>query len=188
MEKAVETTCKLGFMLRDMNQEFCSRFVDKLLLKDKHAKAIGSNTITTRANMGAYIGEGNTHFMKYSLFGYTYILILIVIEEAKKLLPLTVGDHNENILEGILSRPAFYNQINCFPNEMSLIRLASTTRIYFLKFKNDYRIGSFTYLTEWRSYKEEFESSCIQRPQTQDYKIIIDNSNVFCPYDHVGSL
>jgi len=135
MENAVKTTCKLGFMLRDMNHEFCSRFVDEVLLKDKHAKAIGSNTISTRANMGAYIGEGNTHFVKYSLFGYTYILIAIVIDEAKKLLPLAVGDHNEYILEGILSRPAFYHKINCFPNEISPIRLASMARIYFSKLR-----------------------------------------------------
>jgi hypothetical protein len=42
MEKAIHTTSSLGFMLRDLQDEFASRFVDELLLKDRYAKALGS--------------------------------------------------------------------------------------------------------------------------------------------------
>jgi hypothetical protein len=42
MERAVRSTCQLGFMLCDLQHEFCSRFIDKLTLKDKRAKPIGN--------------------------------------------------------------------------------------------------------------------------------------------------
>ena len=73
MEQVVTTVCKLGFMLRDLNQEFASRFTDELMLRDQYAKAIASPKITTRATLGASIGEGNAHFVKYSLFGRIYL-------------------------------------------------------------------------------------------------------------------
>jgi hypothetical protein len=67
VEKAVCSASLLGFMLRDLNCELGSRFVDELLLKDRNVKALANPLITTRASMGAHIGEGNSHFPKYSL-------------------------------------------------------------------------------------------------------------------------
>jgi len=62
MERAIKTTSSLGFMLRDLDNEFCSRFIDELLLNDKKAKAIGNSHILTCTKMGACIGEGHLHF------------------------------------------------------------------------------------------------------------------------------
>jgi len=59
MERAIRTTSYLGFILRDLKYEFCSRLIDELLLQDKKAKAMGSPCILTCATMGACIGEGN---------------------------------------------------------------------------------------------------------------------------------
>ena len=84
MEKAIRTTSALGFILRDLNHELCSRFVDELLLKDRNAKAIVNLQIKTRSNMNACLGEGNQHFHKYSLVGHIYIVIQIILEEARK--------------------------------------------------------------------------------------------------------
>jgi hypothetical protein len=125
MEKAVESTCMLGFMLRNLDQEFCSRFVDELLLKDKYTRSIGCPLTTARANLGPSMGEGNKHFWKYSLFGHVYILISLMIEEAKKAILQASNDHVNVRFEELLSRPAFFNQVNCFPKEISAIRLAS---------------------------------------------------------------
>jgi hypothetical protein len=40
MAKAILTTCALRFILKDLNIEFCARFIDELLLSNKKAKAI----------------------------------------------------------------------------------------------------------------------------------------------------
>jgi len=37
-------------------------------------------------------------------------------------------NQRERKFEEILSRPAIYNRINCFPHEISAIKLASTAR------------------------------------------------------------
>jgi hypothetical protein len=81
----IHTTCHLGFVLRDLNQELCARFTNELLIRDKNATSLASTHITTRASLGAYIGEGNTHFYKYSLLSQVYLLIQVILEEAKKL-------------------------------------------------------------------------------------------------------
>lgn len=47
MERAVQTTSRLGFMLRDLDQEFISRFIDELLLKDRNANTLGSPFFTS---------------------------------------------------------------------------------------------------------------------------------------------
>jgi hypothetical protein len=57
MEKAIRTTSAFGFILRDMNQEFSSRFADNLLLADKKANTLGSPRITNRARLGAILGK-----------------------------------------------------------------------------------------------------------------------------------
>ena len=73
MEKAVRTTCLYGFMLRDLNQEFISRFSDELLLRDRHAHSIGSLGVSGRQHLGACIGDGNPRFYNYSLFGRYFL-------------------------------------------------------------------------------------------------------------------
>ncbi|MFN9980285.1 MAG: hypothetical protein ACK53Y_10245, partial [bacterium] len=65
MDKAIKTTASLGFILRDLNTELSSRFVDELLIGDCHAKAIGSTNFKNRAKLGAFIGLGNTILTKY---------------------------------------------------------------------------------------------------------------------------
>jgi len=84
MECAVSTSSVLGFMLRDLNNEFCSRFTDDLLLMDKRAKAIGSRDIRNHSSLNAIVGEGNGHFFKYSLLGHVYLLARSIFEEAHK--------------------------------------------------------------------------------------------------------
>jgi hypothetical protein len=64
MEKAIRTTSQRGFMLRNMDHEVCSRFVDELLLHDKNAKAIGDVNISLRDEFSACIGEGNKIFFQ----------------------------------------------------------------------------------------------------------------------------
>ena len=49
MKKAISTLSHLGFMLRNLDNEFISRYTDELLLSDKHAKAIGDPNTTSRA-------------------------------------------------------------------------------------------------------------------------------------------
>jgi hypothetical protein len=73
---AIKTTSLLGFMLRDLQNEFCSRFTDELQGTDKHAKPIGDPNIANRAKLGAHIGEGNKHFQKYSMTGKVYLILL----------------------------------------------------------------------------------------------------------------
>jgi hypothetical protein len=62
MEKAIRSSCQLGFILRDLNNEVFARFADELLLMDRSAKAIASPHITTRANLGPCLGDSDTHF------------------------------------------------------------------------------------------------------------------------------
>jgi len=153
MEKAVFSTSLLGYMLRDLNCEFGSRFVDELLLKNRNAKALATPLITTRASMGAHIGEGNCHLAKYSLLAHIYILLQVTIEEVQKMALATDADNISTNFEEMLSRPATYNRIKCFPNEISPIKLATAARNCFQKYKNDYKIGSFINLVEWRCKK-----------------------------------
>jgi hypothetical protein len=69
MDRAIKTTSLLGFMLRDLNSEFCSRFVDELVIGDSTSRAIGNPHIKNRAKLGACSGLGNGNFIKYSLTG-----------------------------------------------------------------------------------------------------------------------
>jgi hypothetical protein len=75
MGRAILTTSLLGFMLRNLDHEFCARFTDEILLADPHAKVIGSPGIANRTKLGAHIGEGNKHFLKYLLTGRVYLLV-----------------------------------------------------------------------------------------------------------------
>jgi hypothetical protein len=79
---------------------------------DKVAKAIGSPCINTQVSLGAFIGEGNKNFCKYSILGHIYFFTLIVLEEAVE---EAINENtvyaalvlNESIEEK-LSRPALY--------------------------------------------------------------------------------
>ena len=110
MGHAIQTASSLGFMLYDLNNEFCSRFVSELLLCDKNAKAIGSPHIITRYKLGAFIGEGNAHFFKYSMLGHVYLFLLIIMEEAIK--ETSENPAPDKAIEGILSRRIIYERLN----------------------------------------------------------------------------
>jgi hypothetical protein len=157
MDRAIKTTSLLGFMLRDLNSEFCSRFVDELVIGDSTTRAIGNPHIKNRAKLGACIGPGNGNFIKYSLTGRISILIRILIEEAKKnIFQRDVSTRNK-IIEDRISRPAFYNEINAFPGEISAIRLATKAKLALGKFKEDYINFGFFNLIEWRVKKLDID-------------------------------
>jgi hypothetical protein len=154
MEKAIKTACQLGFILRDLNYELLARLTDELLLNDKNAKAIASTKCRTRARQNAHIGEDNIHFCNYSILGRIYSLLQVQIEEAKKL----VLHSRDNSL-----------------------KLANCAKMYIRKFKDDYKLGSFYNLMEWRCQKKELEENMCQHPHQQDYMSIIDDTNVYVP-------
>ena len=185
MEKAVDTTSKYGFMLRDMNSEFCSRFVDELLIQDKNAKTIGSPKITTRAKLGAFIGDGNSNFFKYSALGRIYLLLKIIVEEVyielKGNEPNPTDSLTNTAILNKLSRQESYDKFKMFPGEISSIKLAATARSSIDKFQADYKACCFYNLAEWRSYKDAAISRFIQRPKAADFRIIINDENVYLP-------
>jgi hypothetical protein len=111
-------------ILRDLNNKFCARFAIELLLCDKKAKAIGSNNITTRASLGAIIGEGNCQFFKYSMIGHIYLFTLIIMEKSCKNIPEIDTIQHNIALEEVLSRPILYRQLALFPGEISALKLA----------------------------------------------------------------
>jgi hypothetical protein len=120
MEKVVKSTCKLGFMLRDLNDELGSRFIDELLILDRNAKELASPLITTRHSSGASLGAGNDTFVKYSMLGHTYILLQVVLEEAKKSALVTNTNSTNANLEDILTKTSIYRRLNCFTNKFQL--------------------------------------------------------------------
>ena len=185
MERAIETTSKLGFMLRDLDYEFCSRFADELLLQDKNAKAIGSPLISTRAKLGAYIGKGNRNFFQYSALGHVYLLLKILVEETTNRIRTEAASQNQDICNASIQQKLClretYEKLKLFPGEISASKLASTAKSTIEKFKADYKASSFYNLVEWRSYKDATLSRFIQHPSPSDFKIIIDDNNVFVP-------
>jgi hypothetical protein len=181
MEKAIKITSQLGFTLRDLNYELLARLTDELLLNDKNAKAIASTKCLTRARRNAHIGEDNIHFFKYSILGHIYLLLQVQIEEAKKLV-LHSRDNSLNYrFEQVLYWPSFYIQVNCFSKEISPHKLANCAKTCIRKFKDDYKLGSFYNLMEWRCQKNELEENMCQHPHQQDYMSIIDDTNVYVP-------
>jgi len=180
MEKVIKNTCKLGFMLRDLNDELGSRFIDELLILDRNAKELARPLITTRHSLGASIGAGNDTFIKYSMLGHHYILLQIVLEEAKKTtLLIDTNSPNAN-LEEILTKTSIYWRLNCFTNEISADRLANAAKRCLKKFKDDYKIGSIMHLMEWRCKRSDLDNHCIIKP-LNDYIKIIDDENAFQP-------
>jgi len=181
MERAVTTSSYFGLMLRDLNHEFASRFIDELLLQDTNARPIGSPLIRTRASLGACIGEGNKNFFKYSMFGRIYLLLQIIIDEAKISASAITGGFTDDQVNNALTRPALYNRLRVFPKEISAIKLATTATTSIQKFKTDFSIGSFIYLVEWRCYTESLSYHFLQKSRSKDYKILITEDNVFQP-------
>jgi len=116
MEKVIKNTCRLGFMLRDLNDELGSRFIDELFILDRNAKELARPLITTRHSLGASIGAGNDTFIKYSMLGHQYILLQIVLEEAKKTTLLIDTNSTNANLEDILTKTSIYRRLNCFTN------------------------------------------------------------------------
>jgi hypothetical protein len=181
MEKAIKITSQLGFILRDLNYELLARLTDELLLNDKNAKTIASTKFLSRTRRNSHIGEDSIHFFKYSILGHIYLLLQVQIEEAKKL----VLDSRDNLLnyrfEQVLYRPSFYTQVNCFSKEISPHKLAYCVKTCIKKFKDDYKLGSFYNLMEWRCQKNDLEKNMCQHPHQQDYRSIIDETNVYVP-------
>jgi len=182
MERVVQTTCLLGFMLRNLEHELCSRIADELLLMDRNAKGLGNKEISNRASLNACIGKGNNQFCKYSLFGHVYLLLLVIIEE---IMAMTANEHTarerSRIFEERLSRPAIFTQLKCFQKEISATRLATAARACIAKQQNDYKIGCFLYLSEWRSRHSQLDLTLEMDPQARTFTTIIDDNNVFSP-------
>jgi hypothetical protein len=168
-------------MLRDLNQELLSRFADELCLNDTFAKTLGSPCVTTRASLGACIGEGNKNFFKYSIFGRIYIILQVLIEEAQWFEIASPSVTTSSSIETVLKGKAIYNKLKLFPSEISAAKLANTATTCIKKFHNDYRIGSFLHLIEWRCSIDTFANCNIEQPKPDDYVIIINNENVFQP-------
>jgi hypothetical protein len=120
-------------------------------------------------------------FFKYSILGHIYLLLQVLIEEAKKLVLLAIVISVNYRFEQVLYRPSFYTQVNCFPKEISSHKLANCAKTFIKKFKDDYKFGSFYNLMEWRCQKKELEENMCQHPHQQDYMIIIDDTNVCIP-------
>jgi len=126
MERAVDTTSKLGFMLRDLHYEFASRFVDELPIQDKR------------------IGERNAHFKNYSLFGRIYLVLLIIIKEAIATETTATAGPSSVTIEAILSRKAIYDRLRPFRKEISALKLTSSARTCLEKFKMTIKHAVFT--------------------------------------------
>ena len=182
MERAINTTCVLCFILRDLKYEFAARFTDELLLRDRNAKAIGDPNICTRAAMNAIIVEGNMHFLKYSLLGHVYLLILIIIEEVMKGLNIDFIMRLNLAFADKLTRPAIYKQLAFFPGEFSALKLAIAARTTLEKFQNDYKLGRLYNLTEWRISRRRAESNMHFAPQQNQYTTLIGENNFFQPF------
>jgi hypothetical protein len=103
-----------------------------------------------RDKLNAHIGIVNKHFFKYSILGHVYMLVQVLLEEAKKLAIRTLENSIDNKIEEILTRPSFYSQLNCFPKEIVAQKLVNCAKRCLKKYKNDYKIGSFNNLVEWR--------------------------------------
>jgi hypothetical protein len=168
-------------ILRDLNNKFCARFAIELLLCDKKAKAIGSNNITTRASLGAIIGEGNCQFFKYSMIGHIYLFTLIIMEKSCKNIPEIDTIQHNIALEEVLSRPILYRQLALFPGEILALKLALNARGAIEKFKNDYKCSGSYNLIEWRTSKAILESNHIQSTLSGEYKVLIHDDNGFQP-------
>jgi hypothetical protein len=182
MEKAIRTTSAFGFILRDMNQEFSSRFAYNLLLADKKANTLGSPRITDQAHLGAIIGEGSKHFYKYSILGHIYLFIEITLKQIVDQLDNGVIINQSVMIEEELTKPITYKRMSLFSGEISPSKLAAYARLTIQQFRYDYKILSFYSLVEWRSKRGALEIHQRQTPLSHEYRTIIDENNCFCPH------
>jgi hypothetical protein len=154
------------------------------MLKNKLAKAIGDPTITNRASLSAYVGDGNGHFYKYSMLGHIYLLIQVVIEEALRTLTTIDEVQKSRQLEEIITRKDIYDRIRCFPKEISSSRLSIAAKDSLIKFKTDYKHGSFVNLLEWRCNVTYLQHTYLTMPIPQDFKILINDDTAYQPLIH----
>ncbi len=138
--------------------------------------------------------RGNENLFEYLIVGHIYyILIKLILKEIKKAV-LQANDNqlNDRFKEAndnqfndrfkeMVMRSMIYNRLNCFPKEILAIKLANTARSCIAKYKNDYKIGSFINLAEWRASKFDVINQQHITPQPQDFRTIIDDTNVFYP-------
>ena len=150
-------------------------------MRDKWAKHIGSSLIHNHASLGLSFGKGNTHFYKYSMLGHIYLFLGILLEETVANTNWNGNSIHSTALEDKLSKPAICSQIPLFAGEISALQLASSARIGIEKLKNDYKICCFYNIIEWRSTREDVTSMRMQQPKIEDYKILINDSNIFLP-------
>lgn len=80
-----------------------------------------------------------------------------------------------------MSQRAFYDRLKVFPKEISATKLVNIATDCLRKFKNDYRIGSFFQLIERRCQTDTFSNCYIEKPQPEDYIVLINDDNVFNP-------
>jgi hypothetical protein len=111
MAQAIITTSALGFMLHDLNHELCSRINDELLLSDHAAQTLGC--------LGAFIGEGNKRFLRYSIIGHVHLLLQEFMKATNDTILATSIRQRDILLEDKLSQPQIYRQIALFPKEIS---------------------------------------------------------------------
>jgi hypothetical protein len=139
------------------------------MLSDRHAKALASPKITTRMNL----------FFKYSILGHVYLLVQIIVKEAKK---ATIADSEhleDRRIKNLLLRPSLYNRINCFPNEFSACKLANAARSCIIE--NDNKVGSFYNLKEWRCHIIDLERHNLQMPLPREYMTLIGEEKIYTP-------
>jgi hypothetical protein len=181
MAQAIITTSALGFMLRDLNHELCSRITDELLLSDHAAQTLGCPNITNRRKLGAFIGEGNKRFLRYSIIGHVHLLLQEFMKATNDTIVATSIRQRDILLEDKLSWPPIYRQTALFPKEISPLRIATQARMAIDKFKNDYTIGCFLHLIEWRIARNAVDQPLQLKPQREDYRTIINTENVYRP-------
>jgi len=181
MDLANKTLSRLGFMLRDLRKEFCSRFIDELLNGDQFAKSVGHPSITNRSKMGACIGKGNTRFLKYSMTGRVNLILHEFFDEVTRSIPSLSPTEINDTLEEKLSRPTTYNTIPLFPREFSALKLASCARLAIDKLKEDYKYYGFYHRIEWRMLRSDIDREVQHQPRRNEYKVIINEDNCFRP-------
>jgi len=115
------------------------------------------------------------------LVGHVHILIKLILEEIKKAAILGNSNEVDDRFKDLATRTLVYNRLNCFPKEISAIKLASTARICIAKYKNDYKISSFINMVEWRASRSDIINHQHIALQPQDYRTIIDDGNAFHP-------
>ena len=116
------------------------------------------------------------------MLGRIYLLLLIILKEARK--STSAGDAMLSpaaAFERLISRPQHYVRMNSYPGEISAASLATSALKSLTKMKNDYKIGSFFNLLEWRSSETAILSPIAHQPDPRGFKVIINDENTFSP-------